>query len=79
MISVIDTEGAASIEQTIEFTAEQEVSSGSSSNGYSTTESVEVGTEVSAEFAGIGVSYNTTVTESTTIDSSTMRRVRLAL
>ena len=73
LLSVIDnTEGAASIEQTIEFSAEQEVSSGSSiSNGYSTTDSVEVGAEVSAEFAGIGVSYNTTVTESTTIDSST--------
>ena len=73
LVSVIDnTEGTNDLTQTTSFTAEQEVSSGSSiSNGYSNTSSVEVGAEVSAEFAGIGASVNTSVTDSTTIDSST--------
>ena len=51
--------------------AEYEVSNTSSiSNGYESTESVDVSAEVSAEFLDIGVSVNSDVSDSTTIDSS---------
>ena len=73
LVSVIDnTEGTNNLTQTTSFTAEQSVSSGSSvENGWSETNEVSVGAEVSSEFAGIGASVNTNVTDSTTINSST--------
>jgi hypothetical protein len=72
LISEIDnTEGSNDLTQTTTFTAEQSVSSGSSvENGLSNTLAVSVGAEVSAQFAGIGASVNTDVTNSTTIDTS---------
>ena len=74
-VSIIDnTDGSTDLTQEVSFTASQEVSSGTTtSNGWSNTTEVSVGTEVSAEFEGIGASVNSSVTNATTIDSSTTK------
>lgn len=63
--------GTAAVTKTLSFNAVQTISSGASvSIGYSDTTPVDVGAEVSAEFEAIGASVNASITNATTIDSS---------
>ena len=73
LITVIDnTNGTQALRKQVVFNAIQPVSSGADvSNGYSNTKSIDVGSEVFAEFQDIGASVNSTVTNATTIDTST--------
>ena len=75
-VSVIDnTDGSTDLTQEVSFTASQEVSSGTTtSNGWSNTTEVSVGTEVSAEFAGIGASVNASVTNATRLTLQLRKR-----
>lgn len=72
LISTIDnTQGSSPITQTVTFEASETAeSNASTTQGYSNTNEISVGAEVSGEFKGIGASVNTSVTNSTTIDSS---------
>ncbi len=72
-VSVIvdNTDGSVNLIQTLTLQyVEEQSSNASTTNGYSETTTLSVGGSVSAEIAGIGESYNTTVTDATTIDSS---------
>ena len=63
--------GTAAVTKMLAFNAVQTISSGASvSIGYSDTTPVDVGAEVSAEFEAIGASVNASITNATTIDSS---------
>ena len=72
IILVLDNvSGASTMTVDTSMEAEYEVSNTSSiSNGYESTESVDVSAEVSAEFLDIGVSVNSDVSDSTTISTS---------
>lgn len=72
-VSVIVDNTAGSVDTTQTLTlqyVEEQSSNASTTNGYSDTVTLEVGASVSAEFAGMGASVNSSVTNATTIDSS---------
>lgn len=69
--SIDNTTGSSPVTQTITFQAsESATSNASTTQGFSNTTTLSVGAEVSAKFAEIGGKVNSSVTNATTINSS---------